>query len=402
MNFKTLRNIDLSGKTVLLRGDLNVPTDENGAVTDTTRIDRLKPTIDYLIEHGAKILVLAHFGRPKGAPKAEYSLAFLPPVLKARWGVDVAFAPDCIGAPAQELAARLAPGQVGLLENVRFHPGEESNDSAFARALAQNGDIFIHDAFSAAHRAHASTAGLAHLLPTAAGLLMEEELGALNSALEKPQRPVAAIVGGAKISTKLGVLQHLVKKVDFLILGGGMATTFLYAQGHEVGQSLCETDMADEARAIMDEATHAGCRIVLPVDRIVVKEFGANAPHDICLSSAIPADREAVDVGPEAVRQSIEILQGCKTVLWNGPLGVFEVPPFDAGTNALARAVADLTRSGDLVSVAGGGDTVAALENAGAAGDFTYISTAGGAFLEWMEGKVLPGVAALAAYRTAA
>lgn len=402
MNFKTLRDFDLSGKTVLLRGDLNVPTDENGAVTDTTRIDRLKPTIDYLVAHGAKILLLAHFGRPKGQRKDEFSLAFLPPVLKARWGVDVAFASDCIGAPAQELAQSLQPGQVGLLENVRFHAGEEANDAAFTLALAENGDIFIHDAFSAAHRAHASTEGLAHLLPTAAGLLMEEELGALNSALESPQRPVAAIVGGAKISTKLGVLHNLVQKVDYLILGGGMATTFLYAQGHEVGQSLCEQDMADEARAITAKAEQAGCRIILPADRIVVKEFGANAPHEACASDALPADREAVDVGPEAVAETIDVLKQCKTVLWNGPLGVFEVKPFDNGTNALARAVAALTRDGNLISVAGGGDTVAALENAGVADDFTYISTAGGAFLEWMEGKVLPGVAALTAYRQAA
>ncbi len=402
MNFKTIRNLDVSGKTVLLRADLNVPTDENGAVTDTTRIDRIKPTIDYLVEHGAKTLILAHFGRPKGERKDEFSLSFLPPVLKEQWGVDVAFAGDCIGAAAQSLADDLAPGQVGLLENVRFHKGETDNDAAFARDLAKAGDIFINDAFSAAHRAHATTEGLAHLLPTAAGLLMEAELDALNAALENPRQPVMAIVGGAKISTKLEVLHNLVKKADMLVLGGGMATTFLYAQGHEVGLSLCEKNMADEARAIMEEAESANCEIILPADRVVVKEFGKNAPHDVCGSDAIPADREAVDVGPETVRQLSERLKDCKTVLWNGPLGVFEVEPFDKGTNDLAKAVAELSSHGQLVSVAGGGDTVAALENAGVADDFTYISTAGGAFLEWLEGKALPGVAALTAYREAA
>ncbi|MCB1556935.1 MAG: phosphoglycerate kinase [Alphaproteobacteria bacterium] len=402
MSFKTLRDFDVRGKTVLLRADLNVPVDASRNVTDTTRIDRVKPTVEYLVAQGAKTLILAHFGRPKGARNAAYSLSFLPPVLQARWGVDVVFADDCVGGPVQAMADSLKSGQVALLENVRFHAGEEQNDRVFARALAENGDIFINDAFSAAHRAHASTEGLAHLLPTGAGFLMAAELDALNAALEHPQKPVMAIAGGSKISSKLSLLKNLVKKVDYLALGGGMATTFLYAQGHEVGQSLCEPDMADEARAIMAEARACGCEILLPPDRVIVKEFGKNAPHESVSSSAIPADREAVDVGPETIRFLSGKMEGCKTVLWNGPLGVFEVTPFDTGTNELARTVAGLTKAGKIVSIAGGGDTVAALENAGVVQDFTYVSTAGGAFLEWLEGKPLPGVAALSAQPKAA
>ena len=401
MTFKTLKDFDLKNKTVLLRADLNVPA-ENGKVTDTTRIDRLKPTIDYLVKSGAKTLILSHFGRPKGGPTPEFSLKFLTADLEKSWGQKVKFADDCIGAPAEALAKSLQPGELGLLENLRFHKGEEANDKAFVEQLAKLGDIYINDAFSAAHRAHASTEGLAHVLPAGAGLLMEAELNALGAALEKPQRPVAAIVGGAKISTKLELLENLVKRTDLLVLGGGMATTLMFAQGHEVGKSLCEKDMAPQAKAIMEAAKKSGCEIVLPADRIVVKEFGKNAPHEAVASDAIPADREAVDVGPATVKQLEEKLAKCKTVVWNGPLGVFEVPPFDTGTNRIAQLVAKLTKDGTLVSVAGGGDTVSALEHAGVAGDFTYVSTAGGAFLEWLEGKTLPGVAALAETRKAA
>lgn len=394
MTFKTLNDFDLSGKKVLLRGDLNVPAD-NGTVTDTTRIDRLKPTIDTLVGAGAKVIVLAHFGRPDGEVNAKYSLSFLPPVLKQQWGVDVSFAPDCIGAPAQDAIAKLNNGDVLLLENVRFHKGEEKNDSAFTKELAQLGDIYVNDAFSAAHRAHASTEGLAHELPTAAGLLMEEELSALQNALENPQKPVVAIVGGAKVSSKLSVLNNLVKKVDYLVLGGGMANTFHYAQGIDVGKSLCEKDMSDEARAITAEAENAGCKIILPVDRVVVREFGENAPHETVAMGDIAEDQEGVDVGAATIAEIEKILDTAKTVLWNGPMGVFEVKPFDNGTNKLAQAVATRTQAGTLLSVAGGGDTVSALENAGVADQFSYVSTAGGAFLEWLEGKTLPGVAAL-------
>ncbi|MCM2343699.1 MAG: phosphoglycerate kinase [Alphaproteobacteria bacterium] len=401
MTFKTLRDFDLKGKTVLLRADLNVPA-KDGVVTDTTRIDRLKPTIDWLIQQGAKTLVLSHFGRPKGGYEAEFSLAFLTPVLHKSWGVPVSFGKDCIGADAQKLAENLQPGQVGLLENLRFHKGEEANDPAFIKELAKLGDIYINDAFSAAHRAHASTEGLAHHMPTGAGFLMEAELNALSDALESPQRPVVAIVGGAKISTKLSVLDNLVRKVDVLFLGGGMANTFLFAQGVEVGKSLCERDMAEEARKIIKTAQDSGCEIVLPNDRVILKEFGKNAPHTICKTTDVPADHEAVDIGPASVELLRSKLSTAKTVLWNGPLGVFEVEPFDKGTNEAARTVAAFTTQGTLVSVAGGGDTVSALEHAGVADQFTYVSTAGGAFLEWMEGKVLPGVAALSAYKNAA
>ena len=396
MNFKTIRDIDVKDKTVLLRADLNVPA-ENKTVSDTTRIDRLKPTIDMLVAKGAKVLVLSHFGRPKGGPSDEFSLSFLTPVLEKSWGHKVQFAKDCVGQDAEALTKSLKSGEIGLLENLRFHKGEEANDAAFVDQLAKLGDIYVNDAFSAAHRAHASTEGLAHKLPTAAGLLMEAELNALEAALGQPKRPVMAIVGGAKISTKLSVLSHLVGNVDFLFLGGGMANTFLHAQGVEVGKSLCEKDMADQARTIMQTAKGSGCEILLPVDRVTVKEFGKNAPHEICATDALPADREAVDIGPETVKMLKDRLSTCKTVLWNGPLGVFEVQPFDKGTNDAANMVAELTQSGQLVSVAGGGDTVSALEHAGVADKFSYVSTAGGAFLEWMEGRELPGVAALSA-----
>ena len=394
MPFQTLKNLDLTHRTVLLRADLNVPA-KDGQVTDFTRIDRLKDTVTYLKEHGAKIVVLSHFGRPKGERDTAYSLSFLPHILAERWGLPVAFSNDCIGSEAQAAASALKDGEALLLENLRFHKGEEKNDPAFAKELAKLGDLFVNDAFSAAHRAHASTEGLAHLMPTAAGFLMEAELTALSNALESPRKPVMAIVGGAKISTKLALLNNLVKKVDMLALGGGMANTFLFAKGVEVGKSLCEKDMTAEAREIMKTAEAHGCEIILPIDRVIVKEFGENVPCEIISADDMPADREAVDIGPGTVSALEDILLECKTVLWNGPMGVFEVKPFDQGTNALAQAVAALTKSKKLISVAGGGDTVSALENAGVAADFTYVSTAGGAFLEWLEGKTLPGVAAL-------
>lgn len=394
MTFQTLDTIDVSGKTVLLRADLNVPV-QDGKITDTTRIDRVKPTIDTLIQKGAKIIVMAHFGRPKGEVKPEFSLSFLPATLEKQWGKSVSFASDCIGEAASSAIQNMQGGDILLLENVRFHAGEEKNDPAFAKELAGLGDVFVNDAFSAAHRAHASTEGLAHFLPSAAGRLMEAELNALAAALEKPEKPVAAIVGGAKISTKLSVLDNLVRKADYLILGGGMANTFMHARGISVGGSLCEKDMAEEANAISKAADENGCKIILPTDQIGVREFKANAPHEIVKAGEMNDDQESVDVGPETIATIIDILSGCKTVLWNGPLGVFEMKPFDNGTNEIAKKVSELTKSGALVSVAGGGDTVAALENAGVADGFTYISTAGGAFLEWLEGKTLPGVAAL-------
>ncbi|HEU4839389.1 MAG TPA: phosphoglycerate kinase [Micavibrio sp.] len=401
MSFKTLRDFDLKGKRVLVRADLNVPA-KDGKVTDTTRIDRLKTTIDFLTAKGAKTVLLSHFGRPKSATDTQFSQAFLAPVCEKSWGHSVAFAKDCVGEEAAKAIAGMKDGDIVLLENVRFHKGEEANDPAFVAELSKLGDIYVNDAFSAAHRAHASTEGLAHRMPTAAGFLMEAELNALSDALEAPKKPVIAIVGGSKISTKLSVLNNLVQKVDYLFLGGGMANTFFAAQGVEVGKSLCERDMIDEAKKIMATAKKAGCDIVLPIDRVCVVKFGENAPFEIRDANAMPAEEEAVDVGPQTIEKLEDILSGCKTALWNGPMGVFEVKPFDRGTNDLARTVATLTKSGSLVSVAGGGDTVSALENAGAADDFTYISTAGGAFLEWLEGKELPGVAALTAKKAAA
>ncbi len=396
MKYKSIKDMDLKGKRVLLRADLNVPA-QDGRVTDTTRIDRLKDTIDHLAKSGARTLVLSHFGRPKGERNSEYSLSFLTPVLEKQWGRKVKFADDCIGEAAKKLAGELKDGEIGLLENVRFHKGEEKNDPEFIRQLAENGDVFVNDAFSAAHRAHASTEGIAHLMPTAAGFLMQAEIDALTRALEAPEKPVAAVIGGAKISTKLDVLNNISKKVDYMILGGGMANTFMYAKGIEVGKSLCERDMADEARRIMETAEKAGCMIVLPSDRVIVSELKEGASFEIGTSEAMPADKEAIDIGPKAIAEICDVLSKCKTVLWNGPMGVFEIKPFDKGTNEVARKVAELTRAGKIMSVAGGGDTVSALENAGVADGFSYISTAGGAFLEWMEGKVLPGVAALSA-----
>ncbi len=381
MSYKTIRDFDLNGKTVLLRADLNVPV-QDGAVSDTTRIDRLQPTIDYLNAQDCKVLILSHFGRPKGQVNPDYSLKFLPPTLATQWGVPVGF-----GTESEE--------KFTLLENLRFNPGEEGNDMSYAQELAKLGDIFINDAFSAAHRAHASTSAITTLLPSGAGLLMEAEINALTNALEAPQKPVIAIVGGAKISTKLSVLNNLIQKVDYLILGGGMANTFLFAQGINVGASLCEKDMADEAKEIFNKAKSAGCQIVLPTDQVVVREFKENAQHDIIQCGNIAEDQESVDVGPDTIKNIESIIGNAKTVLWNGPMGVFEMKPFDNGTNKVAQKVASLSKSGQILSVAGGGDTVSALDNAGVVNDFTYISTAGGAFLEWIEGKELSGVVAL-------
>lgn len=394
MTFKTIRDIDLQNKRVLLRADLNVPM-KSGKVTDTARIDRLKPTIDYLRKAGAKVLILSHFGRPEGERNPQMSLAFLVPALQEAWGTPIKFAQDCIGPKAEGLSSTLKGGEVGLLENVRFHKGEEENSTAFAKDLAKLGDIYVNDAFSVSHRAHATTEGLAHLLPSAAGLLMEEELNALDRALENPKRPVAAIAGGSKISTKLKVLKNLVEKVDYLILGGGMANTFLHAHGFDMGQSLCEKEMAIEARGIMDHAKAKGCKIILPIDLVTVTEIHPDAERQIVLSDAVPAGRMAIDAGPKTIEYILEQTKDCKTLVWNGPMGVFEIKPFDEGTNTLAHAIAARTKSGQLSSIAGGGDTAAALENANVANDLTYISTAGGAFLEWLEGCHLPGVAAL-------
>ena len=401
MDFQTIKDIDVSGKRVLVRADLNVPA-QRGKVTDTTRIDRLKPTIDYLRDAGARVLILSHFGRPEGEQNPEMSLAFLVGTLKECWGCDVRFANDCIGERAQALADSLEDGDVALLENLRFHKGEKANDPAFVAELAKLGDIYVNDAFSAAHRAHASTEGLAHVLPPVAGLCMARELEALDSALENPQKPVVAVTGGSKISTKLSVLYHLVEKVDFLILGGAMANTFVYAKGGDVGASMCETDMKEEALKILDHAQSKNCKILLPIDATVVKELKIDATYENVPADAIPSDMMAIDAGPESIAYFLDEIQDCKTLVWNGPLGVFEIKPFDSGTNALAEAVAKRTKDGSLISIAGGGDTVAALENAGVACDFSYMSTAGGAFLEWLQGKPLPGVAALSSSKEAA
>jgi len=394
MNFKSIRDMDLQGQKVLLRVDLNVPA-RRGKVMDTTRIDRLKPTIDYLREAGAQILLLSHFGRPEGEQNPEMSMAFLLPTLQERWGCDIRFAQDCIGPKAEAITSSLNDGDVALLENLRFHKGEKANDPEFVSQLAELGDVYANDAFSAAHRAHASTEGLANQLPAAAGLLMEQELNALDAALEHPEKPVAAIVGGSKISTKLNVLDNIVKRVDYLILGGAMANTFVYAQGGNIGSSLCETDMKAEALNIMETARTHDCEIVLPIDSVVTEELKVNALSETVPSSDIPEGKMAIDIGPQSIAAVESVLEQSKTLLWNGPMGVFELKPFDNGTNALAQKAAELTRAGKLKSIAGGGDTVSALENADVCQDFTYISTAGGAFLEWLKGKTLPGVAAL-------
>ncbi|HEX7969729.1 MAG TPA: phosphoglycerate kinase [Stellaceae bacterium] len=392
--FRTLDDIDPSGKRVLLRADLNVPV-KDGRVTDATRIERLAPTIRELAGCGARVVVMSHFGRPKGKPDPAYSLRPLVEPLAQAIGRPVAFAEDCVGPAAERVVAALKPGQVALLENLRFHPEEEKNDPGFAKKLAALGDLYVNDAFSAAHRAHASTEAIAHLLPAAAGRLMQAELEALTAALETPQRPVAALVGGAKVSTKLDVLSFITSKVDVLIIGGAMANTMLFAQGIAVGKSLCERDMADTARRIIDQAKRAGCMLMLPVDAVVAREFKAGAPSETVAIDRVPEDSMILDVGPRTVQAIGDRLAESRTLVWNGPVGAFETPPFDAGTTAIAKRVAALTRAKKLLSVAGGGDTVAALAHADVLDDLSYVSTAGGAFLEWLEGRELPGVAAL-------
>ncbi len=394
MAFKTLDDMVFAGKTALVRVDINVPL-SNGQVSDTTRIERILPTIQHITKAGGKVVLLAHFGRPKGQPDPEMSLAQIRPALEAALGVPVAFADNCIGGPAKRVVAAMNAGDVALLENTRFHEGEEKNDKLLAASMAALGDIFVNDAFSAAHRAHASTEGLARLLPACAGRLMEAELKALDAALGSPNRPVAAVVGGAKVSTKLELLSNLITRVDHLVIGGGMANTFLAAQDLEIGSSLAERDMADTAREILERANAAGCKIHLPADIVVAREFAAGAAHETLPADQCPVDAMILDAGPATVAAITQVLQACHTLVWNGPIGAFEISPFDTATNAAAREAARLTAAGSLVSVAGGGDTVSALNKAGVAADFTYVSTAGGAFLEWMEGKTLPGVAAL-------
>lgn len=393
--FKTIDDLDVAGKRVLVRADLNVPM-KDGEVADATRIVRTVPTLAELADKGARVIVMSHLGRPKGRVVDSLTLRPVAAALGAALGGrEVPFAADCVGPDASTVAAAMADGDIVMLENLRFHAGEEGNDPAFAKELAALGDVYVNDAFSCAHRAHASTEAIARLLPAAAGRLMQAELEALASALESPRHPVAAVVGGAKISTKMDALGHLVDKTDLLIIGGAMANTFLLARGVEVGRSLCEHDMTDSARAIMAAASRAGCDIALPVDAVVAREFAEGAESETVPVDAIPPDAMILDLGPASVGELVRRLEGCRTLVWNGPLGAFEVSPFDAGTTALARAVARLTKEGRLLSVAGGGDTVAALAKAGVGDGFTYVSTAGGAFLEWLEGKVLPGVAAL-------
>jgi phosphoglycerate kinase len=394
--FKTIDDFEVKGKRVLVRADLNVPM-KDGQVSDLTRLERTAPTILELAKKGAKVVVLAHFGRPKGKPVPDMSLKPVADALGKVMGRPVPFAADCIGAPAAATVAGLKDGEVAVLENLRFHGAEEKNDSAFAGQLAELGDLYVNDAFSCAHRAHASTEAIARLLPAAAGRLMQAELEALGRALEAPKRPLAALVGGAKVSTKMEVLGHLAAMVDVLIIGGGMANTFLFAAGVDVGKSLCEKDMAIQARAIRETAAKRGCKVVLPADAVVAREFKEGAPSRTVSLDAVPADSMILDVGPKSIAELARTLADCRTLVWNGPLGAFEIPPFDAGTNAVAREAAKLTKAGKLLSVAGGGDTVAALAHAGVVEEFSYVSTAGGAFLEWLEGKDLPGVAILKA-----
>jgi phosphoglycerate kinase len=393
-SIRTIDDIDVAGKRVLVRVDFNVPM-KDGKVTDTTRIDRTVPSLTELADKGAKVIVLSHLGRPKGKKNLEFTLKPVAEALSRALGKPVAFAPDCIGPEAKKVVDALKPGEYAMLENVRFYPEEEKNDPEFAKKLAELGDVLVSDAFSASHRAHASVEALAHLIPSVAGRLMQAEIEALTAALEAPKHPAAALVGGAKISTKLDVLGNLTERVDQIIIGGAMANTFLAAQGKDVGKSLCEHEMLDNARAIMDKATKTGCEIVLPIDAVVADEFKEGAPSATVAVDKVPADKMILDVGPRSISDLNGRLNELRTLMWNGPLGAFEVPPFDAGTNAVAQQTAKLTRQGKLMSVAGGGDTVAALAHAGVERDFSYVSTAGGAFLEWLEGKTLPGVAVL-------
>jgi len=395
--FKTIDDLpaDLTGEVALVRVDLNLPM-KDGSATDVTRVEAVKPTILELAGRGAKVLLLAHFGRPGGARSSVLSTSMVIGDVEKVIGEEIMFIPEIAGPVVAQSIGILGPGDIGLLDNTRFWPGEEKNDPELAKAIAAHGTLYVNDAFSAAHRAHATTEGLAHLLPAYAGRSMEAELKALDAALGTPEQPVAAVVGGAKVSTKLAVLEHLVGKVQHLIIGGGMANTFLAARGVNVGKSLCEHDLAPTVTAIMDEAERTGCTVHLPYDVVVAKEFAANpASLRVCNVHEVAEDEMILDLGPQAVEALADVLKTCRTLVWNGPLGAFETEPFDAATVALARTAAALTLEGSLISVAGGGDTVAALAHAGASEDFTYISTAGGAFLEWMEGRVLPGVAAL-------
>lgn len=395
MSFKTLDDLgDVTGKTALVRVDLNVPF-ADGRVTDDMRFRAIIPTVSQLAEKGAKVLLLAHFGRPKGQKHSELSLSMIVESLQQVLGREIMFVPEIAGPVVEQSIGILGNGDIAVLENTRFFAGEEANDAELAKAVAANGDFYVNDAFSAAHRAHMSTEGLAKLLPAYAGRSMEAELKALEAALGKPEHPVAAVVGGAKVSTKLDVLTNLVNKVDHLIIGGGMANTFLAARGVDVGKSLCEHDLADIATNILDIADAANCTIHLPYDVVTSKEFRANPPVRTVNVHEVAADEMILDIGPAAVEALADVLKTCRTLVWNGPLGAFEIEPFDKATVALAQTAAALTKEGSLVSVAGGGDTVAALAHAGVENDFSFVSTAGGAFLEWMEGKALPGVEAL-------
>jgi len=393
-DFHTLDDIEVRGKRVLLRADLNVPV-KDGKVTDATRIERLAPTIRELAEKGARVIVMSHFGRPEKGPDPKLSLKPLAEPLAKAVGRPVAFAEDCIGAKAQSVVDRLKDGEIALLENTRFYPEEEKNDPAFAKSLAALGDLYVNDAFSAAHRAHASTDGVARLLPAAAGRLMQQELEALHAALGAPKRPVAAIVAGAKVSTKLQLLDFMLKKVQVLVIGGAMANTLLLAQGKKVGRSLVEKNMLDAAQKILSDARSASCELILPVDAVVAPELKAGVATQTVAIDRVPDDQMILDIGSQSVAAIAQRLEQCPTLVWNGPVGAFETKPFDAGTVALAQRVAALTRAGKMLSVAGGGDTVAALHEAGVIDQLTYVSTAGGAFLEWLEGRDLPGVSVL-------
>ncbi len=391
---KSSRDADVNGKRVLVRVDINVPL-QNGVVTDDTRIRAIVPTVKDILGRGGLPILMAHIGRPKGQVVPDFSLSVLQKPLEAAFGAPVVFADNKDGKPAKAFSDEMQPGQVLLLENLRFTPGEEGNTPEFAKDLAALGDIYVNDAFSTAHRAHASTAGIAAHLPAYAGLSMLAEIEALRHVLDKPEKPTVAVVGGAKVSTKIPVLKNLVQRVDKLIVGGGMANTFLQSMGVMTGQSLAEPEFHYQAREIMAEAKTHGCEIVLPIDAVIAREFKAGAAAETVPIHKVPIDGMILDVGPQSVEQLTGVLEGCKTLLWNGPLGAFEIAPFGEGTFALARAAGALTQAGKLVSVAGGGDTAAALNAAGATQDFTYLSTAGGAFLEWLEGRELPGVAAL-------
>jgi phosphoglycerate kinase len=393
--FRTIDGLEVDGKRVLVRVDLNVPMEE-GAVTDASRIDGIAPTVNELVGRGAKVILISHFGRPKGKRLESMSLApLVEPLERALKCGPIVFAADCIGDEARRIVEALKPGEIALLENLRFHAGEEVNDPAFSEALAALGELYVNDAFAAAHRGHASIVGLAQRLPAAAGRLMERELDALARALEQPERPVTAIVGGAKISTKLKLLGNLAAKVDFLVIGGGMANTLLAAGGIDVGRSLCERELLESAREIIERAKGTACALLLPVDAVIARDFKRGAASETVLIDAVPKDAMILDLGPRTVRGIRHRLADSKTLVWNGPLGAFEIPPFDAATTEVAREAARLTREGALLSVAGGGDTLAALAQAGVAADFSYLSSAGGAFLEWLEGRALPGVEAL-------